>query len=143
MKIVRENINFERGSEDPFRSLDIGQYNRIRKELEEDPEIKVNDALAYAIDLSRYFEEVQGIRGKHLRISRILSKILAQYRKDAYHTKKVDFLKDMLSDIANDGWKLSEPDFINWVIQYTEEVDPNPGTLIDTIHGIWYATRMN
>jgi len=143
MKIVRENINFERGSEDPFRSLDIGQYAKIRNELNKDPEIKVDKAIEYAIELSRYFEKVQGLHGKHLRISRILSKILARYRKDAYHTNKVDFLKDMLSDIAHDGWKLSEPDFINWVIKYTEEVDPNPGTLIDTIHGILYACQMN
>ena len=143
MKIVRENINFERGSKDPFRSLNIGQYAKIRKELNKDPEIKIDKIIEHSIELSRYFEEVQGPHGKHLRISRILSKILSQYRKDAYHANKVDFLKDMLYDIAYDGWKLSEPEFIDWVIKYTKDVDPRPKTLIDTIYGILYACQMN
>ena len=94
MKIVRENINFERGSEDPFRSLDIGQYNKIRKELEEDPEIKIKDSIEHLEELAAH------VSVNPLRLLGHLNQSLKRYAKDPWWTDKVDFLKNMIIKMA-------------------------------------------
>ncbi len=130
MKIVRENINFERGSEDPFRSLDIGQYAKIRKELEEDPEISVQDSINTLKILSEYFLEGA------------LQKILNKYRKDPFHMPKIDFIRDILYDMSHNNHQISEREFLDWVLKFTETIDWDPLALVNNINGILYAYQM-
>ena len=136
MKIVRENINFERGSEDPFRSLDIGQYAKIRKELEEDPHITISKSIETLEELAAH------ISLKPLRLLGHLNQSLKRFRKDGFWTEKIDFLKDMIIDIARKGGKISEKDYIDWVIKYTEDIDFDPLTLVNVIDGVFYDIQM-
>jgi len=143
MRIVRESINFERGSNDPLRGLNIGHYDKIRRELEKNTGIKTDDVIKYLIDLSHYIYEVKGKNGPFLRFSKILNKTLNMYEKDPYHTDKISFLRDMISDIAHNEWKISQKNFLNWVIKYTKEIDFQPQTLVNTIYGVLYDLHMN
>lgn len=139
MKIVRENINFERGSEDPFRSLDIGQYSKIRKEFERDKEIDLSKVIGYLEDLSHYIYEA---KGKILKFSPNLNKTLSKYSKDSYHRDKIYFLRGLIIDVAHNHWTISEKEFLDWAIRYSKEIDPDVRTLTNTIYGVLYDLEM-
>lgn len=143
MKIVRENINFERGSENPFRSLDVGRYAQIRKELKVDLEIDLDDAIDMVKKLSRMYKSYfKNGKWKGVKPNSKLSKSLSHFGNDAYHTDKINFLKTFLEKVAMNKLELSEQEFLDSVIEYTEDVDYNPRTFIDTINGVLYDVEM-
>ena len=135
-RFVYENINFERGLDDPFRSLDIGQYAKIRKELEESPDINIEDAKNDLEELAVYWAK------SHSDLREKARKVFSQYSKDSYHVDKVSFVKDMVLDVVEGGGKISEREFIDWIIKYTEDVDYDPTTLLQEIEGLLYAVQM-
>lgn len=135
-KFVYENINFERGLNDPFRSLDIGYYAKIRKELEENPDIDLENSKDELEELARYWIESSP------KFKNEIEKVLKHYSEDPYHKEKISFLRDMIIDVAEAGGKISEEDFIDWVIRYTKDVDPDPSILIREIAGILYSVQM-
>ena len=130
MKIVRENINFERDPDNPFRSLDIGQHHQIKKELESD-NISLEESMNIYRDLLQYDRKS-------------INKSLNRYKKDPYWQHKMNFLEEMLIDIPDSGPDfLTEKKFLDWLIKYKIDIDPNPATLIDTIEGTIYDIQMD
>jgi hypothetical protein len=53
-KFVYENINFERGLDDPFRSLDIGYRAKLRGELEELSDVDLENSKDELEELAKY-----------------------------------------------------------------------------------------
>lgn len=136
-KLVIENIKFERGMS-PVRGLDIGRYKDIYKELSEKGLVDqdIQDTIKMLTSLAEHIRKTGG----SWKPDRTLWKVISHYKKDTYHTDKVMYVYEMLWDIAFGGWKhLSEEEFMKWTYDYTEKVDYQPSTLINTIRGLYYA----
>ena len=135
-KRVIENIEFERGIS-PVRSLEIGRYADIYKKFKE-RQIDIDETIKMLTSLAQGIENTGG----KWKTGKNLWKVINHYKKDLYHTDKVMFVYEMLYDIAFGGWKhLSEEEFMEQVYKYTQEVDYQPFTLIDTIRGIYHALQ--
>ena len=136
MKIVRENINFERGSEDPFRSLGVGHYDKIRREIEENPKNNLSDSM------KNFGELVNMVKTEPLKLHPHLRGTFNKYLKDPHWKKGTEFLRDMVIDFALGGGEIQEKVFMDWVVQFTEEIDFDPRSLIQMIDGILYEIQM-
>lgn len=135
-KFVYENINFERGLDDPFRSLDIGYRAKLRRELQDNDDIDFEGSKDEIEELAKYWIESKP------QFKNEIEKILSRYSKDPYHKEKIPFLRDMIIDVAEAGGSISEDEFLDWIIKYMEEIEPEPENLIQEIAGILYAVQM-
>lgn len=138
-KLVIENIKFERGKS-PVRSLEIGRYADIYREFDEKGLVDqdIQDTIKMLTSMAEHIVKT----GDSWKPDKTLFKILTHYSKDSYHTDKIHYVEEMLWDIAFDGWKhLSEEEFMKWVYEYTQKVDYQPTTLMDTIRGLYYAVH--
>jgi hypothetical protein len=134
-KFVYENINFERGLKDPFRSLDIGYRAKLRGELEELSDVDLENSKDELEELARYWIEEYPFKNE-------IEKILKKYSEDPYHKEKISFLRDMIIDVAEAGGSISENEFMDWIIKYITGIENAPENLIREISGILYAVQM-
>lgn len=136
-RLVIENIDFERGIS-PVRGLGIGAYADIYKKFK-DSNVNINEAIQHLTELSK---GIQIVNEDKLRPNKKLFGVMNHYRKDSYHTDKVDFIYDWIWDIAWTNWTPpSEEEFMKKTLEFTEKVDYQPTQLIDTIRGLYYAYK--
>jgi len=141
--IVRENINFERGSEDPLSSIGVGRYTILKKMFSSDKEISIEDSMKYLEELSEYVYTVNGKNGPYLRISPILSATLEMYANDEYWEGAMGFMKTLIIWISKNGNKISEREFLEWGDKWLTEIKRTPISFINVINGILYNCQMH
>jgi len=133
--IVRESIEFKRGGENPLKSLRIGQIEVLRKELEQK-----NFGFAGCIDnLERISRKYTRKHIDKVYFTRELSDALDQtfgpdfkdakapkQQKEAHSDKSRQFFKDLLKNVKLNDSKISEEELLEYIIEFTETITPDP-----------------
>ena len=153
--IVRENINFERGGENPLRNLRIGKIEVLRKELEQ-KNFDLDTCKAGFERLARQF--AQKVPSGKVFFTKELSNALDHIfgpdfrsrvkpenteEQKVHSDKSRQFFKDIIQKVKLNDSQLSEEDLLEYISEFKETIVPDPLWFEAIIGSLVYTAEMS